>query len=187
MLVIMLEIMVMIMLKIMLVSSSQVAYSGGRRLRRWTALREWLRSTNVVLVEWLSASLKVYQREKTRPVEIVKLSTRKKFYFYRCWMPSSTCSRHWDNVFPGGTLNILDIFQLRKCVHIPLFLASTQNDQSFQHLLDQAEGATGVDPDLILDTVALCHDSHQAVLDRFSKPFTRFSDQRVFWKGVERN
>ena len=36
----------------------------------------------------------------------------------------------------------------------------------FQHLLDQAEGATGVDPDLILDTVALCHDSHQAVLDR---------------------
>ena len=122
MLVIMLEIMVMIMLKIMLVSSSQVAYSGGRRLRRWTALREWLRSTNVVLVEWLSASLKVYQREKTRPVEIVKSSTRKKSYFYRCWMPSSTCSRHWDNVFPGGTLNILDIFQLRKCVRIPLFL-----------------------------------------------------------------
>ena len=36
-----------------------------------------------------------------------------------------------------------------------------------QHLLDQAEGAIGVDPDLILDTVALCHDSHQAVLDRF--------------------
>ena len=32
--VIMLEIMVMIMLKKMLVSSSQVAYSGGRRLRR---------------------------------------------------------------------------------------------------------------------------------------------------------
>jgi len=57
----------------------------------------------------------------------------------------------------------------------------------FQHLLDQAEGATGVDPDLILDTVALCHDSHQAVLDRFSKPFTRFSDQRGFWKRVERN
>ena len=64
MLVIMLEIMVMIMLKIMLVSSSQVAYSGGRRLRRWTASREWLRSTNVVLAEWLSASLKVAQREK---------------------------------------------------------------------------------------------------------------------------
>ena len=36
----------------------------------------------------------------------------------------------------------------------------------FQHLLDQAEGATGVDPDMILDTVALCHDSHQAVLDK---------------------
>ena len=53
--------------------------------------------------------------------------------------------------------------------------ALPQNDESFQHLLDQAEGATGVDPDLILDTVALCHDSHQAVLDRFSKPLTRFS------------
>ena len=54
--------------------------------------------------------------------------------------------------------------------------ALPQNDESFQHLLDQAEGATGVDPDLILDTVALCHDSHQAVLDRFSKPLTRFSE-----------
>jgi hypothetical protein len=36
----------------------------------------------------------------------------------------------------------------------------------FQHLLDQAEGASGLDPDTILDTVALCHDAHQAVLDR---------------------
>ena len=36
----------------------------------------------------------------------------------------------------------------------------------FQHLLDQAEGAPGLDQDLILDTVALCHDSHQAVLDK---------------------
>ena len=31
----------------------------------------------------------------------------------------------------------------------------------FQHLLDQAEGAPGLDQDLILDTVAICHDSHQ--------------------------
>jgi hypothetical protein len=36
----------------------------------------------------------------------------------------------------------------------------------FQHLLDQAEGAPGLDQDLILDTVALCHDGHQAVLDK---------------------
>jgi len=36
----------------------------------------------------------------------------------------------------------------------------------FQHLLDQAEGAPGLDQDLILDTVAICHDSHQAVLDK---------------------
>ena len=31
----------------------------------------------------------------------------------------------------------------------------------FQHLLDQAEGAPGLDQDLILDTVAQCHDGHQ--------------------------
>ena len=36
----------------------------------------------------------------------------------------------------------------------------------FQHLLDQAEGVQGIDHDLVLDTVALCHDGHQAVLDR---------------------
>ena len=36
----------------------------------------------------------------------------------------------------------------------------------FQHLLDQAEGVSGIDHDLVLDTVALCHDGHQAVLDR---------------------
>ena len=35
-----------------------------------------------------------------------------------------------------------------------------------QHLLDQAEGASGMDPDVILDTVAQCHDGHQAVLDK---------------------
>ena len=33
----------------------------------------------------------------------------------------------------------------------------------FQHLLDQAEGAPGVDQDLILDTVAVCHDGHQVL------------------------
>ena len=47
-------------------------------------------------------------KRKTRPVKIVKSSNWKKSYFYRCWMPSSTCSRHWDNVFPGGTLSILN-------------------------------------------------------------------------------
>merc|ERR1719483_930461 len=31
----------------------------------------------------------------------------------------------------------------------------------FQHLLDQAEGAPGLDQDLILDTVAICHDRQQ--------------------------
>ena len=53
----------------------------------------------------------------------------------------------------------------------------------FQHLLDQAEGVAGIDhvsiefvpmlhvcsnvgcQDLVLDTVAVCHDAHQAVLD----------------------
>ena len=56
---------------------------------------------------------------------------------------------------------------------------SATNHPRFQHLLDQAEGAIGVDPDLILDTVALCHDSHQAVLDRFTRTFKRAG--HVMW------
>ena len=54
-----------------------------------------------------------------------------------------------------------------------LDIAGTQLQQArdtetmyFQHLLDQAEGVSGIDHDLVLDTVALCHDGHQAVLDR---------------------
>ena len=56
----------------------------------------------------------------------------------------------------------------------------------FQHLLDQAEGAPGLDQDLILDTVALCHDSHQVSMDPLRSRWITLFLLRPCWTSSKR-